>query len=84
MILDTFTTVFVWIGSLANEEEKSHAIKVAQDYIDQAADGEETRRGTGPHGHAASDICHRQVSDSGGGLLTWSSCAATCLSVCGA
>lgn len=66
MILDTFTTVFVWIGSLANEEEKSHAIKVAQDYIDQAADGE----GTGPHGHAASDICHKQTSDSGGGLLT--------------
>lgn len=37
MILDTYTTVFVWIGSRANEDEKAQAMKVTQEYIRKGA-----------------------------------------------
>jgi hypothetical protein len=37
MILDTFTSVFVWIGSHANDTEKAEAVNVAQQYIEKAA-----------------------------------------------
>lgn len=39
MLLDTVSTVFVWIGNGANKEEKEHAPQIAQDYIDAATDG---------------------------------------------
>lgn len=41
MLLDTFTSVFVWVGSHANEVEKAQALKVAQEYIDKVKDGED-------------------------------------------
>lgn len=39
MLLDTFTTVFVWVGSQSNDTEKSESLKTAQAYIDHATDG---------------------------------------------
>ncbi len=38
-LLDTYNTVFVWVGTHANAVEKAQALKVAQAYIDKAADG---------------------------------------------
>ena len=39
MILDCFQSVFVWIGSKANADEKRNAMEVAQKYVAQATDG---------------------------------------------
>lgn len=39
MILDTYTQVFIWIGSNATEEEKRESQVAAKKYIDAANDG---------------------------------------------
>jgi hypothetical protein len=39
MLLDTFTSVMLWIGSQANETEKNSALKTAAAYIKGANDG---------------------------------------------
>jgi hypothetical protein len=39
MILDTFTQVFVWIGSKATEEEKARGVEFATQYVETSADG---------------------------------------------
>lgn len=39
MILDTFSQVFVWIGSEANDREKEEGMKIAQEYVEKATDG---------------------------------------------
>lgn len=39
MLLDTFASVFVWVGAAANEIERAQAMDVAQEYIDTASDG---------------------------------------------
>lgn len=39
MILDVFTQLFVWIGSQANEIEKTRALEFAQHFINNATDG---------------------------------------------
>jgi len=39
MLLDMYTTVFVWVGSGANETEKSMAMDTCQKYIDATTDG---------------------------------------------
>jgi len=39
MLLDCFQSVFVWIGSKANADEKRNAMEVAQKYVAQATDG---------------------------------------------
>jgi len=41
-LLDTFTTVYLWIGSQANATEKSKASEFAQKYIVEANDGRDT------------------------------------------
>ena len=38
MLLDTHSTVFVWVGSGANEQEQRYAMTFAKDYIAQCAD----------------------------------------------
>lgn len=38
-ILDTFTQIFVWVGSQATAEEKEKAFAFAQEYVEQADDG---------------------------------------------
>ena len=38
-LLDTFTSVFVWIGSGANESEKAGAVEFAGKYVAEANDG---------------------------------------------
>lgn len=42
MILDTFSSVFVWVGSHSNEVEKRTAMQAAADYIKQSKDGEDS------------------------------------------
>jgi hypothetical protein len=37
MLLDTYSQVFLWIGSSATEEEKSKSLTFAQDYINAAS-----------------------------------------------
>ena len=39
MLLDTFNSVFIWVGSQANDEEKKMSLQVAQQYIDASTDG---------------------------------------------
>lgn len=39
MLLDTFSTVYVWIGSLAHREEQKEAPKIAAEYVKTATDG---------------------------------------------
>jgi len=39
MLLDTFTTLFVWIGSQANDSEKTKSVAFANKYIADANDG---------------------------------------------
>jgi hypothetical protein len=39
MMLDIGTTVYLWIGAEANEDEKTKAMSVAKKYIDTATDG---------------------------------------------
>eukprot|EP01138_Halocafeteria_seosinensis_P007299 gb/GECG01007463.1/.p1 GENE.gb/GECG01007463.1/~~gb/GECG01007463.1/.p1 ORF type:complete len:862 (+),score=169.72 gb/GECG01007463.1/:1-2586(+) len=39
MILDTYSQVFVWIGSEANENEKKNGMQIAEDYVKKATDG---------------------------------------------
>jgi len=39
MLLDTFTEVFVWLGSDCSREEKDLSIKTALDYVANAPDG---------------------------------------------
>lgn len=40
MLLDTFSAVFVWVGSHANASEQASAMSIAQEYISSATDGE--------------------------------------------
>jgi hypothetical protein len=39
VILDCFTSIFVWVGSQANETEKSRAMEYAQQFASMANDG---------------------------------------------
>lgn len=39
MLLDTFSTVYVWVGSQAHPEEQKEAPKIAQEYVESATDG---------------------------------------------
>eukprot|EP00752_Nemacystus_decipiens_P014256 g12677.t1 len=39
MLLDTVTSVFVWVGPQANETERRESMNVAQEYINTASDG---------------------------------------------
>ncbi|CAM9773741.1 unnamed protein product [Ectocarpus sp. 12 AP-2014] len=39
MLLDTVSSVFVWVGPQANETERSESMNVAQQYINTASDG---------------------------------------------
>mmetsp|Transcript_10820 Transcript_10820/g.14042 ORF Transcript_10820/g.14042 Transcript_10820/m.14042 type:complete len:834 (+) Transcript_10820:53-2554(+) len=39
MILDCFSSVFVWVGSESNETERREAISIAEQYISNAVDG---------------------------------------------
>lgn len=39
MILDTFTEVYVWIGSQSTEQEKSMSAETAKRYVEHATDG---------------------------------------------
>jgi advillin len=39
MLLDVVTSVYVWVGSNASEEEKAKAVQTAADYNAQATDG---------------------------------------------
>ncbi len=39
MLLDTFTAVYVWIGTESNDTEKTMALDVAKQYIENAEDG---------------------------------------------
>lgn len=39
MILDCYTSVFVWVGSQSNDAEKSKAVEFAQKYVAEANDG---------------------------------------------
>lgn len=38
-LLDTFNTVYVWVGSLSTEEEKSKSMDAAKKFIEEANDG---------------------------------------------
>jgi hypothetical protein len=38
-LLDTYNSVYVWVGSLSTEDEKSKSLVVARQYIDEANDG---------------------------------------------
>lgn len=38
-LLDTYTQLFVWVGSQSTEEEKSKAMQFAQEFVAQADDG---------------------------------------------
>jgi len=38
-LLDVFSSVFIWIGSQANETEKQQSLKVAEQYISSSTDG---------------------------------------------
>jgi hypothetical protein len=37
VILDTYSSVFVWVGSHANEEERRGAMELAAQYVKEAA-----------------------------------------------
>ena len=39
MICDVFTTVYVWIGSQSNQQEKQMSMETAQNYINTSPDG---------------------------------------------
>ncbi|CAN0429095.1 unnamed protein product, partial [Discosporangium mesarthrocarpum] len=39
MLLDTYTNVFVWVGTSSNPSEQEQAMSVAQEYINTATDG---------------------------------------------
>jgi hypothetical protein len=39
MLLDTYNTVYVWVGSQSNQQEKDMAFQAAADYIAHATDG---------------------------------------------
>lgn len=39
VILDCFTSIFVWVGSQANETEKTQAMSYAQQFATMANDG---------------------------------------------
>eukprot|EP00164_Ancoracysta_twista_P003232 GFYU01004318.1.p1 GENE.GFYU01004318.1~~GFYU01004318.1.p1 ORF type:complete len:812 (-),score=336.28 GFYU01004318.1:98-2533(-) len=39
MMLDTYTEVFVWIGSASNEAERREAMALARKYVESATDG---------------------------------------------
>jgi hypothetical protein len=38
-LLDTYTQLFVWVGSQSNAEERSKSLQVARDFIAAASDG---------------------------------------------
>ena len=38
-LLDTYTSVYVWVGSLSTEEEKTKSFDVAKKFIEEADDG---------------------------------------------
>lgn len=38
-LLDTYTQLFVWVGSQSNQEEREKSMVVARDFIDTASDG---------------------------------------------
>ena len=38
MLLDTFSSVYVWVGDLAHKEEKEEAPKIAAEYVNSAPD----------------------------------------------
>ena len=42
MLLDTGTTLFVWVGSGANEIEKKQGLLAAREYLKQDPSGAET------------------------------------------
>jgi len=41
MILDTYDTVYVWIGKEANEDEKRESLTIATEYIQSDPSGRE-------------------------------------------
>jgi hypothetical protein len=41
-LLDTFTSIFLWIGSQSSQQEKAKALEFAERFIKEADDGRET------------------------------------------